>query len=81
MVPSTNVEIALLRQKINIGKELAAIVLGKINNKYPQSKQLWFLKRTNSILPWIITGGPISGAPTFLLMYINQERQNISQKA
>ena len=35
----------------------------EINNKYPQSKQLQFIKRTNWILPRTVRGTPISKAP------------------
>ena len=38
---------------------------GDINNKYPQSKMIEFLKKTNCILPRIVRDEPISGAPTF----------------
>jgi hypothetical protein len=38
---------------------------GEINNKYPQSKQLQFIKRNNWILPQIIKRTPTSGGPTF----------------
>ena len=39
--------------------------MGEINNKYLQTKQLQFIKRTSCILPHIVKGTPISGAPTF----------------
>lgn len=39
--------------------------VAKINNKYPKSKQLQFIKRTNWILPCIVRGPPISKALTF----------------
>lgn len=32
-------------QKINIGKELPIILFGEINNKYPKSKLLQFMKQ------------------------------------
>ena len=34
-------------------------------NKYPKSKQIQFIKRTNWILPCIVRRAPISGAVTF----------------
>ena len=49
-------------------------------NKYPQSKKLQITKRTNWILPNIIQGTPISGAPHFILVQTNQERQVIGQE-
>lgn len=39
--------------------------MGEINNRYPKSKWLQFIKTTNWILPHIIKGIPISGASTF----------------
>lgn len=37
----------------------------EINNKYPKSKKDLFIKRIYWILPYIVKGTPISGAPTF----------------
>ena len=39
--------------------------LGEINNKYPKSKHLQFIKRINCILPLIVKETPISAASTF----------------
>ena len=39
--------------------------MGGINNRYPKSKWLQFIKRTNWILPHIIKETSISIAPTF----------------
>jgi hypothetical protein len=41
--------------------------LGEINNKYLQTKQLQFIKRTSCILPHIVKGTPISVAPIFYI--------------
>lgn len=58
-------KVSLYGQKMNIGKEIAVIFFGEINSKYPQSKKIPFIKRTNWILPHTVQGTPISGAPTF----------------
>ena len=50
---------------MNIGMEACSNFLGEINNRYPKSRQLQFIKRPNWIFPHIIKGTPISGAPTF----------------
>lgn len=34
-------------QKVNPGKEVTVILAGEINNKYPKSKRIPFIKRTN----------------------------------
>jgi hypothetical protein len=39
--------------------------LEEINNKYPKSKHLQFIKRINCILPLIVKETPISKTPTF----------------
>ena len=39
--------------------------LGEINNNYPKSKRLNFIKRTSWILPRIVRDAPITGARTF----------------
>lgn len=39
--------------------------MGEINNKYPKSKRIKFIERTNRILPPIVQGTPIFGASTF----------------
>lgn len=50
---------------MNIGKELEVTFLGEINNIYPKSKRLQFIKRTNWVLPHIVWGTPVSGVSTF----------------
>ena len=50
---------------MNMNNEAYNNFLGEINNRYPKSKWLHFIKRTNWILPHIIKGTPISEAPTF----------------
>ena len=50
---------------MNHGKELVLIFLGEINNNYPKSKRLNFIKRTSWILPRIVRDAPITGAHTF----------------
>ncbi|CAO2592282.1 Endogenous retrovirus group K member 19 Pol protein, partial [Lemmus lemmus] len=39
--------------------------LGEINNNYPKSDRLNFIKRTSWILPRIVRDAPITGARTF----------------
>lgn len=51
-------------QEMNMGEAFAAI-LGEINSKYPKSKRDLFIKRIYWILPYIVKGTPISGAPIF----------------
>ena len=41
--------------------------LGEINNKYPRSKRIQFIKETNWIFPHVVQDTPISGAPTFYM--------------
>ena len=50
---------------MNHGKELVLIFLGEINNNYPKSKTLNFIKRTSWIRPRIVHDAPITGACTF----------------
>jgi hypothetical protein len=40
-------------------------VVEEINNKFPRSKQLQFIKTITWILPYIIRGTPISQAAIF----------------
>lgn len=65
VVPFTNAEIASLWVQNEHWQRACSNFLGEINNRYPKSKRLQFIKRTNWILPRIIKGTPISGAPTF----------------
>lgn len=65
VVPFTNAEIASLWIQNEHWQRACSNFLGEINNRYPKSKRLQFIKRTNWILPRIIKGTPISGAPTF----------------
>ena len=60
-----NTEIASLWAQDEQWQKACSNFLGGINNRYPKSKWLQFIKRTNWILPRIIKGTPISGAPTF----------------
>ena len=64
MVSYTN---AVIRQMwgINDWQRACSNFLKNINNKYPKSKQIQFIKRTNWILPCIVRRAPISGAVTF----------------
>lgn len=62
----------LYGQKMNIGKDLKVIFLGEINNKYPKSKRLQFIKRTNWVLPHIVWRTPISGSPIFFYTDANK---------
>jgi hypothetical protein len=61
----TNAEIALLWAQDKYWQRACSNFLREINNRYPKSMWLEFIKRTNWILPRIIKGTPISGAPTF----------------
>ena len=49
---------------MNMNNEAYNNFLGEINNRYPKSKWLHFIKGINWILPHIIKGTPISGAAT-----------------
>ena len=50
---------------INVWQRACSSSLKNINNKYPKSKQIEFIKRTNWILPCTVRRAPISGAVTF----------------
>ena len=52
-------------QKMNIGKEIAVIFWGEINNKYPKSKRLQFIRKPDWVLPHIVWETLISGASMF----------------
>lgn len=62
-----NAEIALFWAEKEYWQRAYSDFLGEINNKYPQSKRLQFIKRTNWILPHRVKGTPISGVPTFYI--------------
>ena len=76
-----------MERKMNIGKKLAVIFRGEINNKYPKSKRFQFIKTTNQIFPHIVWGAPIKGAHTFYTDvnksgkagYKSQNLNNLSQ--
>ena len=56
VAPSTNAEIASLSAQDEHWQRARSNFLGEINNRYPKSKQLQFLKRTHWILPHLIKG-------------------------
>jgi hypothetical protein len=64
VVPFTEAEIASLWTQDEHWQRTHSDFLGEINNRYPKSRQLQFI-RTNWILPRIIKGTTVSGIPTF----------------
>ena len=65
VVPLTNEEIDQLWVESEPWQRVCSNFLGDINNKYPRSRRIEFLKKTDWILPRIVRSKPISGAPTF----------------
>lgn len=65
VVPFTNAENMLLWVTSEGWQRAHNNYLGEMNNKYPKSKCLLFIKRTNWILPHIVKGTPVPEAPTF----------------
>ena len=65
IVPFTADEIKKLWEDNEPWQRACAIFLGEINNNYPKSKRLNFIKRTSWILPRIVRDAPITGASTF----------------
>lgn len=55
---------SLYGNKINIVKKYCSNFLREINNRYPQSKILQYIKRNNCVLPYIVQRTLICGVPT-----------------
>ena len=65
VVPLTNEEIDRLWADSEPWQKACSDFLGEINNKYPRSKRIQFIKETNWIFPHVVQDTPISGALTF----------------
>ena len=80
IVPFTADEIKKLLEDNEQWQRAYANFLGEINNNYPKSKRLNFIKRTSWILPRIVHDGPIPEPIHFIPMLINQGKQVTNQK-
>ena len=70
-----NTEIASLWAQDEHWQRACSSFLEEINNRYPQNKQLQFIKRTIWSLPHVIKGTPISraaGDPLGPSVYVEQ---------
>jgi hypothetical protein len=65
LVPFINAEIDSLWAQDEHWQGASSNFLEDINNRYPKSKWLQFIKRTNCFLHCIIKGTPISGTSIF----------------
>ncbi|KAL6093193.1 hypothetical protein STEG23_016117 [Scotinomys teguina] len=65
VVPLTNEEVSSLWKDNEYWQRACSNFLGEINNRYPKSKRIEFIKKTEWVLPHIVRQKPISGVPTF----------------
>ncbi|KAL6061183.1 hypothetical protein STEG23_011259, partial [Scotinomys teguina] len=65
VVPLTNEEVSSLWKDNEYWQRACSNFLGEINNRYPKSKRIEFIKKTEWVLPHIVQQKPISGVLTF----------------
>ncbi|KAL6034225.1 hypothetical protein STEG23_023036 [Scotinomys teguina] len=65
VVPLTNEEVSSLWKDNEYWQRACSNFLGEINNHYPKSKRIEFIKKTEWVLPHIVRQKPISGVLTF----------------
>ncbi|KAL6040906.1 hypothetical protein STEG23_037882 [Scotinomys teguina] len=65
VVPLTNEEVSSLWKDNEYWQRACSNFLGEINNRYPKSKRIEFIKKTEWVLPHIVRQKPISGVLTF----------------
>ncbi|KAL6031936.1 hypothetical protein STEG23_004786 [Scotinomys teguina] len=65
VVPLTNEEVSSLWKDNEYWQRACSDFLGEINNHYPKSKRIEFIKKTEWVLPHIVQQKPISGVLTF----------------
>ncbi|KAL6070467.1 hypothetical protein STEG23_006054, partial [Scotinomys teguina] len=65
VVPLTNEEVSSLWKDNEYWQRACSNFLGDINNRYPKSKKIEFIKKTEWVLPHIVRQKPISGVLTF----------------
>ncbi|KAL6038242.1 hypothetical protein STEG23_034915 [Scotinomys teguina] len=65
IVPLTNEEVSSLWKDNEYWQRACSNFLGEINNCYPKSKRIEFIKKTEWVLPHIVRQKPISGVLTF----------------
>ncbi|KAL6088155.1 hypothetical protein STEG23_004627, partial [Scotinomys teguina] len=65
VVPLTNEEVSSLWKDNEYWQRACSNFLGEINNCYPKSKRIEFIKKTEWVLPHIVRQKPISGVLTF----------------
>ncbi|KAL6090311.1 hypothetical protein STEG23_009234 [Scotinomys teguina] len=65
VVPLTNEEVSSQLKDNEYWQRAFSNFLGEINNRYPKSKRIEFVKKTEWVLPHIVQQKPISGVLTF----------------
>ncbi|KAL6043499.1 hypothetical protein STEG23_013971, partial [Scotinomys teguina] len=65
IVPLTHEEVSSLWKDNKYWQRACSNFLGEINNHYPKSKRIEFIKKTEWVLPHIVRQKPISGVLTF----------------
>ncbi|KAL6063533.1 hypothetical protein STEG23_000298 [Scotinomys teguina] len=65
VVPLTNEQVSSLWKDNEYWQRACSNFLGEINNCYPKSKRIEFIKKTEWVLPHIVRQKPISGVFTF----------------
>ncbi|KAL6044970.1 hypothetical protein STEG23_011887 [Scotinomys teguina] len=65
VVPLTNEEVSSLWKDNEYWQRACSNFLGEINNHYPKSKRIEFIKKTEWVLPHTVRQKPISGVLTF----------------
>ncbi|KAL6030268.1 hypothetical protein STEG23_031665, partial [Scotinomys teguina] len=65
VVPLTNEQVSSLWKDNEYWQRACNNFLGEINNRYPKSKRIEFIKKTEWVLPHIVRQKPISGVLTF----------------
>ncbi|KAL6079786.1 hypothetical protein STEG23_023427 [Scotinomys teguina] len=65
VVPLTNEEVSSLWKDNEYWQRACSNFLGEINNRYPKSKRIEFIKKTEWVLPHSVRQKPISGVLTF----------------
>ncbi|KAL6033485.1 hypothetical protein STEG23_016302 [Scotinomys teguina] len=65
VVPLTNEEVSSLWKDNEYWQRACSNFLGEINNCYPKSKRIEFIKKTEWVLPHIVQQKPVSGVLTF----------------
>ncbi|KAL6058683.1 hypothetical protein STEG23_035832, partial [Scotinomys teguina] len=65
VVPLNKEEVSSLWKDNEYWQRACSNFLGEINNRYPKSKRIEFIKKTECVLPHIVQQKPISGVLTF----------------